>query len=34
MGMEHAQCLGTTHLYLVNTGAVGHGPKVREGMVW
>ena len=33
MEVEHAQDLGITHLYLTNTGAVGHGSKVREGMV-
>jgi len=32
--VEHAQCSGTTNLYLANTGVVGHGSKVREGMVW
>ena len=34
MGVEHAQGLGTTHLYQANIGAVGHGSEVREGMVW
>ena len=32
--MEHAQGPGTTNLYLANTGVVGHGSEVREGMVW
>ena len=32
--VEHLQGLGTTNLYPANTGVVGHGPKVREGMVW
>ena len=34
MEVEQAQGLGTTHLYPANTGVVGHGLKVREGMVW
>ena len=34
MGVEHAQDLGITNLYLANTGAMGHGLEVREGMVW
>ena len=34
MGVEHAQGSDTTHLYLANTRAVGHGSEVREGMVW
>ena len=34
MGVEHAQGLGTTHLYPTSTGMVGHGSEVREGMVW
>ena len=34
MEVEHAQGLDTTHLYLANTGAVGHGLEVRNGMVW
>ena len=33
MGAEHAQGSGTTHLYPANTGVVGHGSDVREGMV-
>ena len=32
--MEHAQGPSTTNLYLANTGLVGHGPEVIEGMVW
>ena len=32
--MEHAQGLGTTNPYLTNTEMVGHGPEVKEGMVW
>ena len=28
------QGLGTTYMYLVNTGEVGHGSKVRKGVVW
>ena len=32
--MEHAQGPGTTNLYPANTGVVGHGSEVREGMVW
>ena len=32
--MEHAQGPGATNLYLANTGVVGHGSEVREGMVW
>ena len=32
--MEHAQGLGNTNLYLANTGVVGHGSEVKEGMVW
>ena len=31
MGVEHTQGLGTTHLYLANTGAVGHRSKVKKG---
>ena len=27
------QGLGTTYLYLANTGEVGHGSEVREGVV-
>ena len=34
MGVEHAQDSGTTNLYPANTGAVGHGSEVRDGMVW
>jgi len=34
MGVEHAQGSSTTHLYPANIGTVGHGPEVREGMVW
>ena len=34
MEVEHAQGSGTTNLYPTNTGMVGHGSKVREGMVW
>ena len=33
MGAEHAQGLCTTHLYPANTGVMGHGSEVREGMV-
>ena len=32
--VEHAQGSGITNLYLANTKVVGHGSKVREGMVW
>ena len=32
--VEHAQGLGTTNLYLTNTGVVGHGSEVRESKVW
>ena len=32
--MEHVQGPGTTNLYPANTGVVGHGSEVREGMVW
>ena len=32
--VEHLQGLGTTNLYPANTGVVGHGPEVRDGMVW
>ena len=32
--VEHAQGSGTTNLYPTNTGVVGHGSKVKEGMVW
>ena len=32
--VEHVQGLGTTNLYPANTGVVGHGLEVREGMVW
>ena len=28
------QDLGTTYLYLANTGKVGHGLEVKKGMVW
>ena len=28
------QGLGTTNMYSANTGVVGHGLEVREGMVW
>ena len=31
--VEHAQDPGTTNLYLANTGVVGHGSEIREGMV-
>ena len=34
MEVEHAQISGTTNLYLVNIGVVGHGLEVREGVVW
>ena len=34
MEVEHAQGPSTTNLYLANTGVVGHGSEVREGMVW
>ena len=34
MGVEYVQGLGTTYLYLANTGKVGHGFKVRKGVVW
>ena len=34
MEVEHVQGLGITHLYLANTGVVGHGLEVRNGMVW
>ena len=34
MEVEHAQISGTTNLYLVNIGVVGHGPEVKEGVVW
>ena len=34
MEVEHAQGSSTTHLYLANTEVVGHGSKVKEGMVW
>ena len=30
----HTQGLGITYLYPANTGEVGHGSKVREGVVW
>ena len=33
MKVEHAQGIGITHLYLVNTGAVGQRSEVRKGMV-
>ena len=33
MEVEHTQDSGTTNLYPTNTGVVGHGPKVREGVV-
>ena len=32
--VEHTQGPGTTNLYLVNIGVVGHGLEVREGTVW
>ena len=32
--MEHTQGLDTTYLYTANTRVVGHGSKVREGMIW
>ena len=34
MEVEHIQNLGTTHLYPANTGVVGHGLEVKEGMTW
>jgi len=34
MEVEHAQGSGTTYLYPTNTGEMGHGSKVREGVVW
>ena len=34
MEVEHAQDSGTTNLYLANTGVVGYGSEVKEGMVW
>ena len=33
MKVEHTQGSGTTHLYLANIEAVGHGLEVREGVV-
>ena len=32
--VEHAQSPHITNLYPTNTGVVGHGSEVREGMVW
>ena len=32
MEVEHAQGSDTTHLYLANTGVVGHGLEVRDGI--
>ena len=34
MKVEHTQGSGTTHLYLANIEAMGHGLEVREGVVW
>ena len=34
MVVESTQGSGTTNLYPANTGVVGHGSEVREGMVW
>ena len=34
MELEYAEGSGTTHLYPANTGGVGHGLEVKEGMVW
>ena len=34
MEVEHTQYSGTTNLYPANTGVVGYGSEVREGMVW
>ena len=34
MEVEHAQNSSTTNLYLVNIRVVGHGPEVRESVVW
>ena len=33
MKVEHAQGSGTTHFYLANIGAMGHGSKVRESIL-
>ena len=32
--VENAQDSDTTNLYPANTGVVGHGLEVSEGMVW
>ena len=32
--VEYAQGLSITNLYPANTGVVGHGSKVRKGVVW
>ena len=29
----HTQGLGTTYLFLANTGEVGHGSEIRKGVV-
>ena len=34
MRVKHTQELGSTNLYPAITRVVGHGSKVREGMVW
>ena len=34
MEVEYAQGSNITHMYLANTGVVGHRSEVREGMVW
>ena len=33
MEVEHTQGSSSTHLYPANTGVMGHGSKVKEGMV-
>ena len=32
--LEHAQGPNTTNLYPANTRVVGHGSKVRKGIIW
>ena len=34
MEVEHIQGSSTTNLYPANTGMVGHGSKIRKGIVW
>ena len=34
MEVKHTQGIGTTYMYQANIEEVGHGSKVRKGVVW